>query len=70
MRHLLARFLDDDAGATAVEYAMLIALFSLGILTWANQSSDGIDANFVEASETLDVSVDILDNETREKGGD
>jgi pilus assembly protein Flp/PilA len=33
MRRIIARFLKDDAGATALEYALIAAIVTLGLIT-------------------------------------
>ncbi len=33
VKNILTRLLDDKSGATAIEYALLIALLGLGVLT-------------------------------------
>ena len=35
MRRQIHRFLTDDTGATAIEYALIASLVSMGIIVWA-----------------------------------
>ncbi len=53
IRFLLRRFLTDDRGATAIEYALIIALIFLVILTSLTLFSDNIKAMFQRVSEAI-----------------
>jgi len=51
-RHIID-FLNDESGATAVEYGMLVGLFALGILSWASIMTDWLDTTFTEVKGAL-----------------
>ncbi len=46
MRHLLHRFSGDESGVTAIEYGLIAALVSLGIITSVTAIGTTISANF------------------------
>lgn len=53
MQDLIFRFLRDDRGATAIEYGMLVALFSLAILVAARTTGSSIVNTFNTARDTM-----------------
>lgn len=53
-KHLVKSFLKDQSGATAIEYGMMVSLFSLVMLVWWNASADGINFQFGEVSGVLE----------------
>ena len=46
MQNILARFLKDESGATAIEYGLIAALISVGIITGATSLGTSINATF------------------------
>lgn len=46
IKHLVKSFLTDQSGATAIEYGMMVSLFSLVMLVWWNAFGDGINFQF------------------------
>ena len=48
------RFLKDESGATAIEYALLAALIGVGIVTAATTLSTKIGNLFTEIGDALD----------------
>ncbi|EKF19467.1 Flp family type IVb pilin [Nitratireductor pacificus] len=54
MANLFARFMKDESGATAIEYALLAALIALGIIAGARTLGTSINAAFTGAGGTLD----------------
>ncbi|MEO0326959.1 MAG: Flp family type IVb pilin [Pseudomonadota bacterium] len=50
---LLARFVKDESGATAIEYGLIAALISVAIIGGASALGTGIDATFDEISAEL-----------------
>jgi len=42
MQNLVTRFIKDESGATAIEYAMLAGLIGLGIIVGANTLGSNI----------------------------
>jgi pilus assembly protein Flp/PilA len=53
MRRLLARFLDDECGATAIEYCLIAAGLSIVIVTAVNGVGSALSAKFVSISTSL-----------------
>ena len=52
-KRLLKNYMTDESGATAVEYAVLVGVFSIGLLAvWATAGQD-ILPNFVKISDNL-----------------
>jgi pilus assembly protein Flp/PilA len=43
---LIARFAQDDSGATAIEYGLIAALISVGIIAAATTLGNGLGAIF------------------------
>ena len=48
MRNYLAKFMKDDSGATAIEYALIAAFISLVLITAATQIGFELTATFNE----------------------
>lgn len=67
-RTMFKQFVDDEAGATAVEYSMFVALFSLSLMAMWATTEDGISLQFLTASDTLDAAPDV--DQTHTPGGD
>ena len=44
---LIASFLRDDSGATAIEYGLIAALIALGIMVGASSLGGALNAEFV-----------------------
>ena len=44
MRRLLTKFIDDESGATAIEYALIAVLIALGILVGVGNTADAIQS--------------------------
>ena len=53
MRDLCSRFLEDQRGATAVEYGLLISLIALAIIGGLNAISGNINTKFNMVATTL-----------------
>ena len=53
MRRLLARFVDDECGATAIEYAIIAAGISIVIVTAVNGVGTALSAKFNDVSTSL-----------------
>ena len=53
MRRLLARFVDDECGATAIEYALIAGGISIVIITAVNGVGLALSAKFVEISTSI-----------------
>jgi pilus assembly protein Flp/PilA len=46
MNTLFARFLKDESGATAIEYGLIAALISVGIIAGAGTLGEGLNSVF------------------------
>jgi pilus assembly protein Flp/PilA len=53
MRWLLARFFDDECGATAIEYCLIAAGISIVIVTAVNGVGSALSTKFVEVSTSI-----------------
>lgn len=53
---MIRRFLRDESGATAVEYGMLIAIFSIGLVSALTSLGTGIRQKFISIATTLGTS--------------
>ncbi|NOJ45680.1 Flp family type IVb pilin [Bradyrhizobium archetypum] len=53
MRRLLARFVDDERGATAIEYCMIAAGISIMIVTAVNGIGSALSTKFNEVGTSL-----------------
>lgn len=46
MSNLIARFVKDESGATAIEYGLIAALIALAIMVGATSLGDALNAKF------------------------
>jgi pilus assembly protein Flp/PilA len=53
MRRLLARFIDDECGATAIEYALIAGGISIVIVTAVNGVGTALSAKFVDVGTSI-----------------
>ena len=53
MTKLIARFVKNESGATAIEYGLIAALIALAIMVGAGQLGNELDAKFKELGSTL-----------------
>lgn len=53
MASLLARFLKDDAGATAIEYGLIAALLAVGIIGAAKGLGNQVSGTFNNVSTAM-----------------
>ncbi|AZO64584.1 MAG: Flp family type IVb pilin [Mesorhizobium sp.] len=53
MSNLIARFVKDESGATAIEYGLIAALIALAIMVGAGQLGNSINQKFKDISSTL-----------------
>jgi pilus assembly protein Flp/PilA len=58
--NLFARFAQDESGATAIEYGLIAALISVGIIVAATALGGSLSGLFNGISNTLDNSTDAL----------
>ncbi|CAH2397934.1 Flp family type IVb pilin [Mesorhizobium ventifaucium] len=54
MSNLIARFVKDESGATAIEYGLIAALIALAIMVGAGQLGTALDEKFSDIADTLD----------------
>lgn len=53
MSKLVARFVKDESGATAIEYGLIAALIALAIIVGAGALGNAINAKFTTIGTTL-----------------
>jgi pilus assembly protein Flp/PilA len=53
MKNLLARFVKDESGATAIEYGLIAAGISLAIITIVNGIGTNLNAKFTSINTSL-----------------
>ncbi len=53
MRKLVLRFLEDDSGATAIEYGLIAAGISVAIIAVVNTLGTNLTATFTSISSQL-----------------
>jgi len=46
MQNLFTRFIEDESGATAIEYGLIAALIAVGMIVGAGTLGDKINAKF------------------------
>lgn len=55
--NIFARFAQDESGATAIEYGLIAALISVGIIVAASALGGSLSSLFNSISDTLDNSI-------------
>jgi pilus assembly protein Flp/PilA len=53
MKSLFSRFIQNESGATAIEYGLIAAVIGLGILTGAQGLKDAINTKYATLSTDL-----------------
>jgi pilus assembly protein Flp/PilA len=53
MSKLLKRFVNDESGATAIEYGLIAALIAMAIIAGAGLIGEELDAKFTSIAGTL-----------------
>jgi pilus assembly protein Flp/PilA len=53
MKNLLARFVKDESGATAIEYGLIAAGIALAIITVVNGLGSNLNAKFTAINGSL-----------------
>ncbi|HXL13384.1 MAG TPA: Flp family type IVb pilin [Bradyrhizobium sp.] len=53
MKNLIARFVKDESGATAIEYGLIAAGISLAIIAAVNTLGTNVNAKFTAISTSL-----------------
>ncbi|MGF7008892.1 Flp family type IVb pilin [Aminobacter sp. BE322] len=54
MSNLIARFVKDESGATAIEYGLIAALIAVAIIVGAGFVGTSLDTKFREISTAID----------------
>ena len=54
MSKLVARFVKDESGATAIEYGLIAALIALAIMVGAGALGNSINNQFIAVGEKLE----------------
>ncbi len=53
MKNLVARFSNDESGATAIEYGLIAAIIGVGIIVSVNAVSTGLETTFTTVATEL-----------------
>jgi len=53
MSNLIARFVKDESGATAIEYGLIAALIALAIITGATALGNALNSKFSAIATTV-----------------
>ena len=56
MQNLFTRFIEDESGATAIEYGLIAALIAVGMIAGATAIGDQVNAKFDEVAGEIDAS--------------
>lgn len=51
---MFLKFLNDETGATAVEYGLIAGLIAIGLVAGATAVGESINTKFTEGAEALD----------------
>ena len=54
MQNLFTRFIEDESGATAIEYGLIAALIAVGMIVGAKSVGGKVNAKFEEVATELD----------------
>ncbi|MBO6919806.1 MAG: Flp family type IVb pilin [Rhizobiaceae bacterium] len=54
MKNLFARFMNDESGATAIEYGLIAGLIAVAIITGATSLGGSLNSMFGDLSDTID----------------
>ena len=54
MKNLMTRFVEDESGATAIEYGLIAALIAAAMIVGATQIGESLDEKFTTIGDTLD----------------
>ena len=53
MKNIVSRFMNDESGATAIEYGLIAALVSVGIIAALQSLRDELQGTFGEISDEM-----------------
>ena len=56
MQNLFTRYIEDESGATAIEYGLIAALIAVGMIVGAKAVGTKVNAKFVEVGAEIDKS--------------
>jgi len=56
MQNLFTRFIEDESGATAIEYGLIAALIAVGMIAGATAIGQKVDAKFVDIGNKIESS--------------
>ena len=68
MQNLIKNFVNDESGATAIEYGLIAALIAVAMIAGATQLGQSIDDKFSDVAVTLDAQTETAGAVTT--GGD
>ncbi len=54
MQNLFTRFIEDESGATAIEYGLIAALIAVGMIVGAQAVGSKVNNKFTEIGTELD----------------
>lgn len=54
MQNLFTRFIEDESGATAIEYGLIAALIAVGMIVGATAVGEKVNAKFEEVADEMD----------------
>jgi len=54
MQNLFTRFIEDESGATAIEYGLIAALIAVGMITGATAIGTKVDAKFTDIGNKIE----------------
>ena len=54
MQNLFTRFIEDESGATAIEYGLIAALIAVGMIVGATAVGEKVNAKFEEVATSMD----------------
>ena len=63
MQNLIKNFVQDESGATAIEYGLIAALIAVAMIAGATQLGTAIDTKFTEVATSLDGAGDVAEEE-------
>jgi len=54
MQNLFTRFIEDESGATAIEYGLIAALIAVGMIVGARAIGNKVNGKFAEVATAVD----------------
>ena len=59
MQNLFTRFIEDESGATAIEYGLIAALIAVGMIAGATAIGDQVNAKFDSVAGSVSTSTNV-----------